>query len=435
MKRFRRFVFAFLIAMSASAPTALWADIPLADQAQILVNKGSEFAGQEKYKEAIDQYIKALAISPKEGGGADPLLITAQAGALFAMGEAQRNSDQLDRALATYAEILKTYPRHRHICAESGTGIAKVYQKKENYPKALQQYAETLKNWPEKFVTTDLARFRIEYLRQKMKGYPPDLESSINAAIQAYENAKADNDALKSAITLAQTDTASSGLDARRNRLTSLLVLPGIKKSRDLLFTLACAQLRALDIEHTRLTLKEYLELAYIESPPDHYRWAKTDAYYKLGDYSKVIPEAKMALSIYPDGTYSGEIRGYLADAYCRTGQFDKAAAVWEGAKAKTVDQQAYKYDTVGAMHLRAGNYMKAVSAFEREIRIKGASPDTITRAKYNLGECYNRMGDYRTARKYLQMVIDEAPDSSWASKARGTFYIWSAAEGEEVDP
>lgn len=129
---FRLLVFGLLMFPVLVKPPIAQADIPLSDQVQILNNKGAALAKQEKYEAAIGQYRKALAVSPENGATENPLLITAKAEGLFGIGEAQRNSGKLDQALITYNEILKMYPRNRHICAEASMGIAKVYQKKED---------------------------------------------------------------------------------------------------------------------------------------------------------------------------------------------------------------------------------------------------------------------------------------------------------------
>lgn len=127
------------------------------------------------------------------------------------------------------------------------------------------------------------------------------MEASILDAIRIYESAKREHEMLNGAISLTQADTPSSN-DALKNRLAALLAHPGVRKSRNLLYTLAYAQMMASDLEHEKLTLDRYLELAAEECSPEIYRWAVSDVYYKLHEYEKLIPVAREALSAYPDG-------------------------------------------------------------------------------------------------------------------------------------
>lgn len=153
-----RIIAALLVAVVSSAvlPVA-WAGV--ADYAQVQYDLVAALEKQGNRSEAIAKWQSLLTKYAHNPG--DAQLCVMRAGTIYAIGEAQRQSDHLDAAQTSFSKVLSDYPQCRSHCVDATIGIAKVFQKKEEYPNALRYYAKVLSDYSERITRADFARANI----------------------------------------------------------------------------------------------------------------------------------------------------------------------------------------------------------------------------------------------------------------------------------
>ena len=276
-----------------------------AEQAEVMFDHGAALNDKGNAADAMAMWRKILA-QYHQPTAEDAGLAMIEAQTWTALGEALRQSGQLDESLAAFKRVLSDFPQCRSSCAEAGVGVGKIYQKKGENLSAIEQYLSVVTQYPERFSRTELARGRIGDL---MSGTPvsADLQSRIEQAFASYDKVRDEDRAIKSAIA-----AAGAGKGSRAD-LLALFANPTVQSSYARLMMLGDAQVGIDDRTDARATFGRYLELAASELSPEGYKLARIQTFYKLGDYSKVATEARDAVNVYAEGVSAMEFHYYLA--------------------------------------------------------------------------------------------------------------------------
>jgi tetratricopeptide (TPR) repeat protein len=290
-----------LTATVAAIALSAWAS-PAAEQAEIMFDQGAALNDKGNSVDAMAMWRKMLAQYDQPAGddiGFD--LVRAQA--WTALGEALRQSGQLDDSLAAFKRVLSHYPQCRSACADAGVGVGKIYQKKGENPAAIEQYLSVVTQYPERFTRTQLARGRIDELMANIT-LSDDLKARISQAFASDDKVRDEDRKIKASI------AAAAG---SKSELLALASNPAVQSSYGRLMMLADAQLAIDDKINARATYTQYLEAATGELDPEGYGLARIKTFYKLGDYNKVVSEAREAVSAFSQGASAVEFHYYLA--------------------------------------------------------------------------------------------------------------------------
>ena len=171
----------------------------------------------------------------------------------------------------------------------------------------MEQYLNVLVQYPERYTRTELARGRIGELMPATKDVSPDMQSRIAKASDICDKAREEDRNIKTAIS-----TARAGKSAKADLLT-LFANSAVQSSYGRLMLLGDAQLAVGDSAHARGTYEVYLLLAAAELDPEGYKLARIKTYYKLGDYTTAVHEAREAAIVYAEGASVMEFHYYLA--------------------------------------------------------------------------------------------------------------------------
>ena len=361
----------------------------VADIAQAQYDRGVALEKQGKHAEALGEW-QSLLTQGAHAVPNDPQMAMVHAETLLGIGEAQRQSDQLDAAKATFTELISAYPQCRSYCADATIGIAKIYQKQEEHLKAIEEYLNALTDYPERIVQGDFARTRIYEVQKKVAEVPAALQSRITSAFAVYDKAKKEDEDITAARRAAIAKASSGDKAEAKGDLLTLFANPAVQSSPTRLTMLADAQFLAHDQASARVTLEKYIQMAATEIDPEGYRLARVSSYCRLGDYQTVITEGEQALDLYPNGPSDIKFRYYLAYSYDSTGQIDKAVASYDevvsrygsGADVESRRVAAASLMRSGSMLARAGRKNEAEAKYRLVLREYADVPEANGCAK-----------------------------------------------------
>jgi len=205
-----------------------------------------------------------------------------------------------------------------------------------------------------------------------------------------------------------------------------------------------------LQVGQYNKALKELLESEkyYSDNPKVHYYMGMT--YHGKGMREKAYEEFKNAIAL--DANYS-EAHNYLGTMYMDDGLWDQAIAEFDKALANPIYEtpamaiynSAWAYYSKKDYKTALARYYEALRAdprthlrpqIEKNIGLiyydRNEFPDAIRHLKnsidldasvfdahFLLGQSYLKIKDYKNARKEFQTVIQLAPDSDFARRAR----------------
>jgi len=400
---------------------AVWAQIYLADMYQ---KEALYSAAVAAYKELVSKYSDQT-----------DLCITA----LTNLARTQRTRGKIAEALAALQRIVDEYPVSSRVVSDAAFARADICHENQYYDAAVAE------------------------LGRLMDKYPRDRHIQVSARLQMARYLK--------------TTDAKTAKEIARDLSSSEI----IRGSPDLLHSLLDFQCRELGVAGWRETAARYLEAMSKCDDRGRAEFAPLEvAYYFEMDMPRAAILAAEFLKKYPthglapeaaclragclqsSGDAKGALAAYdaLVAAYGKlpeartwtngalqqsakiledSGRIDEAINRLEQVSAATPAEIASKLDRIGEVFMRAERWEEAAGIFQKEAKTRWIPNDALCRATYNLGYCCDRLGDKEAARTYMQNVIDQGPNSSWAGKARGMFYLWNtldkSAESENPAP
>jgi len=151
---------------------------PLSENARIAyLNMGNILDDTQRYREAIDAYQKALAISPKDDA------------ALFNLGIAYKHAKKPELAIETWRKAADLNPEN----PQPLLALADYYYENNHYDLAMDEYQRILRRWPDlqdahfTLATVYYKRNQVEYAIEEYKRVI-DINDRNNYARKAYIN-------------------------------------------------------------------------------------------------------------------------------------------------------------------------------------------------------------------------------------------------------
>jgi tetratricopeptide (TPR) repeat protein len=134
------------------------------------------------------------------------------------------------------------------------------------------------------------------------------------------------------------------------------------------------------------------------------------DAYWRLGDNAKALPEFQKVTELAPDNPI-----GYnkIGSMYLREGKWSESIPQFQKAQALAPD--ADTYSNLGTAFFFLRRYDEAAKMFEKALQMNG-SPDEVSWG--NLGDVYRWLGQTDKARSAYKKAIGNATMSSDAQSA-----------------
>jgi tetratricopeptide (TPR) repeat protein len=390
-----RYVVAALMVSAATFLFQVGVFASVVDQAQVQYDKGAALEKQEKHTEAIAEWQSLL--TQHAQAFSDPQLTIVKAEALYAIGEAQRQSDQLSAAQSTFAAVLSSYPQCRPYCADAVISLAKVYQKNEDYPNALRQYAKVLTDYPDRTTRADFARTRIYEVQKKAGDLPSNLRSLLEDAIATYEKAKRADDLIIANRKKAIADAEAGKIETAKAALLAQFDDPKVNQSCARLRMLGMAQLQIGDRKAVRPTFEKLLTLAASEYSPEGYAELSAELHLYMGDYVKALTDTEAALQSYTDAPSTMPLMFYRARSLDMLDQVDDCLSAYQSL--------TFRFSNVQDPERR----------------------EMMATALARLGNRLSCLGKTDEAKTYLQRAVDEYPGTGYAGSAANSLRDLSA--------
>lgn len=132
-------------------------------------------------------------------------------------------------------------------------------------------------------------------------------------------------------------------------------------------------------------------------------KYDKGRMYFYMGDYQKAylaLEEAK--------GQKGLEAYLYLGKAYEATGDYNYASSVYNSYLAKNTGD-ARIYNQLGICEMQKGQYVKALDAFQKGLKIGDKS--VLQSLQFNEIAAYEHMGEYKKAAVLMEAYLQTYPD------------------------
>jgi TolA-binding protein len=138
------------------------------------------------------------------------------------------------------------------------------------------------------------------------------------------------------------------------------------------------------------------------------------------------LPKLKAAADAYPDSNAGIQARYYLAGALAALGRHDEAIKEFEDVARRAGADSLYgRMSRLGKADAQAhAGQVDAAIAVWTELVSAGGDEIPVDAILMELGRAYVRKGNTEEARKTFTQLVDQHPDSAYASEAR------SALEG-----
>jgi tetratricopeptide (TPR) repeat protein len=158
------------------------------------------------------------------------------------------------------------------------------------------------------------------------------------------------------------------------------------------------------------------------------------DAYYHLGisqmELNK-LEEAKASLERAAEiDAQNAQIVSKLAEAYYKTGQYDKAAESYTQLTEMIPEDAKYYFNTIVKMYDEAGMQEKAIEATKKMIALNPQDADAV----YNLGYMYVKLKNYDEAIETFKRAIEIRPDFEFAYSNLGYCYTQQKKYNESIE-
>jgi len=353
--------------------------------AEVYVRRAKAYYGMCDYEAAVQDCNRAIQINPE------------LAGAYTTRGDAYDEVGEHDRALADYDQSLSLEPS---AVAYHLRGL--VYWRRDEYDQAIADYTQALELDPKCCMTWN----------NRASTYV-DIGEYDLAISDATRGLELDPDHVKLIVNRAHAYFKKGDWHYAIPDLTRSIELDPINRcwSR---WARAYAYYHTQKYQQSVADWSRYLE-EYAET--DGFAdvvaaWAnRGTAYRKLGKYEKALADVNHALDMDPDRGCAYAIRGLI---YYETEDYEQA---WADARTalEKAPQCSGGYSLQGDLYAHEGNYQKAIASYEQALEYE--HPGEGTETFYGLATVHKKVGDYSTAREYLQKALEQLPEHKEAQE------------------
>lgn len=402
---------------------------------QQYINSGQQHFSKGEYKQAINNYDKAVELEPQNA-----MYYEYRALAFKLLGDS-------DRAIADYSKALELIPTEKLANSYSVyMNIGSLYTTKGDYDQAISAYTKAIQALPTP--TTWWHLYGAYFDRSRAYAFKDDIENAILDRKRAQELVKAEELAkptfgrqlagaalggfvggVVGGTTRAVAGPSTSGVD--------FMVADAVERDIAGQKTFDPNKVQQTNIERRKFSNVDYAEIYEIRA---HLRSSRKDRHEKekaIADYSKALelnPTGKLAMWIYLG----------RAEVYVAMNEHDNATS--DSKKASEIisntdlfDDKFVAYGRLGLIYLAIGDYDQAISDFTKGIEI--ASFTKVYRDRififgkrhlyFGRGLAYSKKGDSdRAIADYSQALNKSLGNSRW-----GEVYYYRAlayyAKGE----
>jgi TolA-binding protein len=282
------------------------------------------------------------------------------------------------------------------LCALLGAGLAPAHAQEEA-PRAAQAFASAVQL------------------------YEQQLYPEAASALSAFRAAHSPHATAPQALYLEARSVLAQGNDAETRRLLDRLQREYPTHPRAQAAQLGLAQYY-LDQGNPRKAKRQLQTIATAPNSPTEgaralYLLGRTEQ--KQGNLDAALPYFKQVYTRYPNAELAPAALYARGVIQVQQKQYDRATASFERLGKQFPDSPfAENLGTIlGEVYYRVGQYGKAVTELQQ--RLPDLQGTERTRALFLLGEAYSQQGRSDAARTQYRQVLDEAPNSSYATPAR----------------
>ena len=189
-------------------------------------------------------------------------------------------------------------------------------------------------------------------------------------------------------------------------------IIPGVLFRERTRISYLYQMVRTLNLYLPKEKLKELLLSLLKEIKDKYYLWAYLGNIYKeIGRENEAIDCYQKALELFPPPADKIAIISHLADAYFRKGEYEKVLNLV--AMALEIDEIPELYNILGRAYYKLGNYLKAMEAFSRAIDLNPASAVDYA----NIGYCLKAINYLPVAQIYFKKALEIDPELTMAKR------------------
>ncbi|MDO8588702.1 MAG: tetratricopeptide repeat protein [Armatimonadota bacterium] len=359
----------------------------------------------------------------------DPLVKTQCRTAHYRIPCEMKADGRLDEALKAFAGI-KPDPDDTY-AAGALLKRGQILTAQQKHDEAIQEFQSLLDNYPQHKNTCLQARFLMAdslLAKGDMAGVGAIVKDALKeeATLRGYPHMYHD-------ILLVQRRSGDAGW-----RETAKKYVEGMKKAG----YGGKADFAPLEVAYYfESNIKEATELSaeFLEKYPTHdlapeAAFIRGCCLVRLGDREGALSVFDNLVTVYAKlptaRNYTNGALEAAARILANSGRIEEAIQRVRRVQATTPTEKASRHDLMGELYHHVGKWAEAAQAFSQELEVKGVPRDNYYRGLYWLGDCYARLGYTEEGRGCMQKILDQAPDSSWARKARGLLHLWGQLEG-----
>ncbi len=432
---------------------------------------GDAYYAQGKYKEAMDNYNKAIGAEP----GGDY--------AMFQVGNSYYRSNRTFQAVNTFRRVLRIYPFSR-LREQAQYNIAYIYLNTDNYEQAIEEFQTVINKYPNtewaarsqynigdsyynagdyekaieayKKVLDDYPRSQyiidavngIQYAQlsstgtdsssdilEEFLGDNPNSTTADRLRFRQAENTYQSGDyegAIKefrqylritnsdNLVPTAYANLADSYRQLNRNEeaieayKTIVDEFPNNEQAPSVLIALGALSYEINKFDQSHAYFKQLLDMA-----PNYAQEAYVgmgNASIELGDFGRAENEYGEALKINPQnaGATVGQAKVAIENKEYAAAQNNLSAIAENNTTAIGAEAQYY----LGKIEQTQGNYEAALEAYSKVRVLFEAYEDWVAKSLYATAECHIRLGNRGEAIQILQGIEEKYPNTESAKNA-----------------
>lgn len=251
--------------------------------------------------------------------------------------------------------------------------------------------------------------------------YDQQLYPDAASALASFRESNRTHPAAPQSIYLEAQSALAQGSDAETRRLLDQLQreYPSHPRAQAAKLGLAQYYVEQGSLERAETQLQEIATDPYRpeEGARALYLLGRTEQ--KQGNLDAALTHFEEVYTRYPDADLAPASVYAEGTTYVQREEYDRATAAFERLGAQYPDSPfAQNLGTIlGEVYYRLGQYKEAANELQERLSTLKASERI--RALFLLGETYNQLGRSESARTQYRQVLDEAPNSSYATPAR----------------
>lgn len=366
---------------------------------------------QKKYNEAIENFNFLTQAYPQS------ILVPR---AYYSIGDAHYNMGNYENAIAHYKIVVESYPSSS-LAPDALKSIQFCYMvlgKTDEAMKITDQYVESNPNSP----------FAPEFLFKKGEMFFTDRRfkdaiTEYENFIQKYPTSEKNSEAI---YWMAKSYLSLNDLDNAEKTFKRVLIsYPKTDYAAQSLLELGLIKKQQADISAADSIFK-ILQKNYPDNPASAQAgFEMASIRYSLGDTNSAVGLFREIAEKFKGMEYADQSRYRLAMHYRLAGKADSAINEFQflatnpDINANNPSLSAEAQYRIGEIYMRSGNCPDAIKSYKIVQERFVGFEDWFTLALLNLGECYERIGDYTSAATAYEEIIKYRSEDDYGKTAK----------------